>query len=110
MMDLTVAFLVALPVSCIFYGLALATFILCLKCLVTPAQLFTRMRWCFLVFSSAMIVVATIFIGQAMQHNLNAFIYYTDPGGVFVELNNPEDPMNLIHVKFFYLYNERFHC
>jgi hypothetical protein len=91
MMDLTVAFLVALPVSRIFYGLALATFIPCVKCLVTPAQSYTRMRWCFLAFSSTMVVVATISIGQAMQHNLNAFIYYTGPGGAFTELNNPKD-------------------
>jgi hypothetical protein len=94
------AYIVALPVQCVFFGLALATFILCVRALCAiPIKDFTRTRWALLAVSIATIIVGAISIGQAIAHNLFAFVYYKDGLAAFEALNINHYPAVWIHVR-----------
>jgi hypothetical protein len=93
------AYIVALPVQCVFFGLALATFLLCVRALCAiPTRDFTRTRWALLAVSIATIVVGAVSIGQAIAHNLFAFVYYKGGGHAMEALDINQYPAVWIHV------------
>jgi hypothetical protein len=98
--SITAAYIVGLAVQCSFYGLALATFFLCVRALCAlPFSAFPRSRWALLAVSTAMILVGTLSVGQAIAHNLVAFVYYKDGLAAQEELLLNQDPAIWIHVR-----------
>jgi hypothetical protein len=95
----TAAYIVGLAVQCTFFGLALATFVLCIHSLTrVPFSAFTRSRWALFAVSIAMIAVGALSVGQAIAHNLEAFVYYKGGTAAMEELNLDQDPAIWIHV------------
>jgi hypothetical protein len=100
MFAITAAYIVSLALCCIFFGLSLATFILCIRTLCAiPFRSFTRARWALLTVASLMLAVGATAIGQQLRRNLNAFVYFENGTQATQELNDPKDPMNHIHVR-----------
>lgn len=98
--DVRAAYIVSLPLSGLLFGLSLATFGLSVRYICNePFSKFTRARWVTLIVSTAMVMIGAMSIGQAIRHNLNAFVYYEGLGGAAEALNNPKDPTNYIHVR-----------
>jgi hypothetical protein len=94
------AYIVSLSVSCIFFGLSLATFVLCMRNICdAPFRTFTRVRWMLFGVTIGMLVIGVLGVGQQLRHNLNAFAYYKGGGHAEEELNDPSDPTNYIHVR-----------
>jgi hypothetical protein len=106
MFPVNTAFIVALSVSSVFFGLAIATTFLGIQALcAVPLKNFTRTRWTLLLVSCAMLVIAAISLGQELRHNLNAFVYYKGGTASVEELSDPRDPTNTIHVRLQYCEN-----
>jgi hypothetical protein len=100
MFQLTAAHIIALSVSCIFFGLAFATFVLCIKSLCSiPFRSFTRVRTALLFVSCATIVIGALSIAQALRRVLRAFVYINGGTTPVEELNDPQDLSNWIHVR-----------
>jgi hypothetical protein len=96
----TTAYIVALAVQCTLFGLGLATFVLCIHALTrVPFHEFTRSRWALFAVSIAMITVGALSVGQAIAHNLEAFVYYKGGTAPMEELNLDQDPAIWIHVR-----------
>jgi hypothetical protein len=99
MFELTAAYIVAQFMGCIFFGLALTTFILAIRTLcVLPFSSFSRARWALFAVCIATTLIGTISVSQMLRHMLNAFVYYAGTGGASAELTEIKDPMNILHV------------
>jgi hypothetical protein len=95
----TAAYIVALAVQSALFGLAFATFFLCIQALIRiPFKAFTRSRWALFAVSIAMIAVGALSVGQAIAHSLEAFVYYKGGTAAMEELNLDQDPAIWIHV------------
>jgi hypothetical protein len=99
MFELTVAHIVALAVSCIFFGLAFATFILCIQSLCSiPSRSFTRVRTSLLLVSCMTFVIGALSVAQALRRVSRAFVYVKGGTTPVKELSNPHDISNWINV------------
>jgi hypothetical protein len=73
------AYMIASPVSSVFFGMALITFALATQSfLKVPFKQFTKSRWALLGASILMMIVSVLGFAQSLQHNLVAFVYYKD--------------------------------
>ncbi|RPD65740.1 hypothetical protein L226DRAFT_609464 [Lentinus tigrinus ALCF2SS1-7] len=86
---------VALYMQCIFYGIALVTVAYGLRVLLWSRDGHLKSRasinWVMIGTTVAMFIVATLELAVGFQQNLEAFIYYTGPGGPtgeFLDISN----------------------
>jgi hypothetical protein len=99
MFPLTAAYTVALAVSCVFFGLAFATFVLCMRALcVIPFKSYTRVRWCLFVVSCGTSLIAAISIAQGLRRLLLMFIYHKNGTAPLEVIDDPHDISNWLHV------------
>jgi hypothetical protein len=95
----TAAYIVALAVQSALFGLAFATFFLCIHALIRiPFRAFTRSRWALFAVSIAMITSGAVSAGAALAHNLDAFVYYKGGTAPMEELNLSRVPTIWIKV------------
>jgi hypothetical protein len=94
------AYMIASPVSSVFFGMALITFALATQSfLKVPFKQFTKSRWALLGASILMMIVSVLGFAQSLRHNLVAFVYYKDGMAAEEQLTQfPRDPTNYIHV------------
>ncbi|THG98149.1 hypothetical protein EW026_g4000 [Hermanssonia centrifuga] len=90
---ITVAQIVALFMESIFYGIYLVTLGHCLKALLCKKDKFIfksrrEIKWIMVIVAFLMATFATLDVAFGLRHNLDAFIYYTGPGGATAEFGN----------------------
>ncbi|KAH7882637.1 hypothetical protein F5I97DRAFT_1931248 [Phlebopus sp. FC_14] len=84
----TTAQIVALFMECILYGVHLVTLAQCLRSLLwsdVENRLKRKINWRMLTVALLMGLIATLDVAFGLRHNLDAFVYYTGPGGPTTE-------------------------
>ncbi|KAJ7431323.1 hypothetical protein FB451DRAFT_1157165 [Mycena latifolia] len=83
--------IVGLFMETLLYGVYLVTLVPCLYALLwSPADhhFKNRIHWSMLTAAILMFTFATLDVTFGLRHNLDAFVYYTGPGGAKEELEN----------------------
>lgn len=81
--------IVALFMESITYGMYLVTLVICARALFFDAQGIKRiLNWPMIVVMTLMAIFATLDVALGLRHNLEAFIYYSGPGGPEAEFDN----------------------
>ncbi|TCD63102.1 hypothetical protein EIP91_006006 [Steccherinum ochraceum] len=86
-LPLDVAQLAGLFTECILYGIFLVTFAMCVKALFTSALPGRLKRYLLIVATLLLFIFATMDVAFGLRHILDAFVYYTGPGGPIAELS-----------------------
>ncbi|RDX54731.1 hypothetical protein OH76DRAFT_1398121 [Lentinus brumalis] len=93
--------LVALYMQCICYGMVLITVAYGLRVLLWSRDGHLKSRahinWILVGATIAMFTIATLEMALGLQHNLDAFIYYTGPGGAIGEFSDISNWVNVMH-------------
>ena len=96
--------LVALFMEAVTYGIYVVTFAMCARALFWDKQgLKKRINWPMVVVMALMAIFATLDLALGLRHNLNAFIYYTGPGGAAAEFDNISYWVNVMKVRKLYV-------
>lgn len=97
----TEAQIVALFMEAVSYGIYVVTLALCIRALFWDRQ-GTRKKavnWPMVVVMVLMAVFATLDMSLGLKHNLDAFIFYTGPGGAAAEFDNISYWVNVMKVR-----------
>ncbi|KAH7882652.1 hypothetical protein F5I97DRAFT_1816635 [Phlebopus sp. FC_14] len=87
----TTAQIVGLFMECILYGVYLVTLVQCLRALLwsdAESSFKRKANWPMLTVALLMGLFATLDVAFGLRHNLDAFVYYTGPGGATAEFAN----------------------
>ncbi|KAI0049447.1 hypothetical protein FA95DRAFT_1604415 [Auriscalpium vulgare] len=87
--------LIALFIESVFYGLYLVTFGISIRVLAFTKS-FCQRRICLLTVVLLLFVVATLNIAFSLRHVLDAFVWYTGPGGARAQLYDISNRVNAI--------------
>lgn len=91
--------IVALFMESITYGMYLVTLVICARALFFDAQGIKRiLNWPMIVVMTLMAIFATLDVALGLRHNLEAFIYYSGPGGPAAEFDNISYWVNVMKV------------
>jgi hypothetical protein len=95
--------IVGLFMETLLYGVYLVTLGQCLHALLwSPAEhrfrAKNKIHWPMLVAAILMFTFATLDVAFGLRHNLDAFVYYTGPGGAKEELENISYWVNVMKV------------
>lgn len=94
--------LVALFMEAVTYGIYVVTFALCARALFWNKQGLKSRRtihWPMVVVMVLMAIFATLDLALGLRHNLEAFIFYTGPGGAAAEFDNISYWVNVMKVR-----------
>lgn len=92
--------IVALFMESITYGMYLVTLVICARALFFDAQGIKRiLNWPMIVVMTLMAIFATLDVALGLRHNLEAFIYYSGPGGPEAEFDNISYWVNVMKVR-----------
>ena len=95
----TEAQIVALFMECIVYGIYLVTIWITARALFFDALgERKKVNWPMVAVMSLMAVFATLDVALGLKHNLDAFIFYTGPGGPQEEFENISYWVNVMKV------------
>jgi hypothetical protein len=100
-LTLSEAYLAGLTSTSVLYGISVVTYYACVRALIFEAwqrRAITRTRIAMFACATGMWLVATVGVGQMLQHMLNAFVHYKGEGGADASFSTLEDPMNVVHV------------
>ncbi|RPD79531.1 hypothetical protein L226DRAFT_567624 [Lentinus tigrinus ALCF2SS1-7] len=93
--------LVGVYMQGIFYGIDLITVAYGLRVLLWTRDWHfkgrTRISWIMVGTTIAMFTIATLEMALGLLHNLQAFIYYTGPGGAIAEFDDISSWVNVVH-------------
>ena len=98
--------LVALFMEAVTYGIYVVTFALCARALFWDRQGLKNRRainWPMVVVMVLMSIFATLDVALGLRHNLDAFIFYTGPGGAAAEFDNISYWVNVMKVRTHYV-------
>ena len=99
----TEAQIVALFMECIVYGIYLVTLWITARALFFDALgERKKVNWPMVAVMSLMAVFATLDVALGLKHNLDAFIFYTGPGGPQEEFENISYWVNVMKVRLFF--------
>lgn len=91
--------IVALFMESIAYGIYLVTLGLCARRLFWDYQGLRRtVNWPMVVVAALMSVFATLDVALGLRHNLDAFIFYSGPGGADGEFDDISNWVNVMKV------------
>ena len=91
--------LVALFMEAIAYGIYLVTLGLCVRALFWGSTgTKERYNWPLVVVAALMCTFATFDVAFGLRHNLDAFIFYTGPGGPDAEFEDISYWVNVMKV------------
>ena len=94
-----VAQLVALFMEAVTYGIYVVTLALCVRSLFWGRHgLKATVNWPMAAVTALMCVFATLDVALGLRHNLEAFVYYTGPGGPAAEFDNISYWVNVMKV------------
>ena len=93
--------LVALFMESVTYGIYLVTLGICAHVLFWDRQgLRQRINWSMVTVVTLMAVFSTLDVALGLRHNLDAFIFYTGPGGPDGEFDNISNWVNVMKVRY----------
>lgn len=91
--------LVALFMEAVAYGIYLVTLGICARALFWDRLGFRHaVNWPMVAVVLAMAIFATIDVALGLRHNLDAFIFYSGPGGADGEFDNISNWVNVMKV------------
>jgi hypothetical protein len=92
--------IVGLWLETLFWGFFLITFFMCLRTLLfneeDELKRKEHINWPMLMVALLLFVFATLDVILGFVHNLQAFIFYTGPGGSDAEFTNISDIINIM--------------
>lgn len=93
--------IVALFMEAVAYGVYLVTAGLCARALLGGhrRQRGARRRWPLAAVAGAMALFATLDVAFGLRHNLDAFVFYSGPGGADAEFEDISYWVNVMKVR-----------
>ena len=95
----TEAQIVALFMEAVTYGVYVVTLAMCIRSLFWDRQgLKTKINWAMVIVMVLMAIFSTLDVALGLRHNLDAFIFYSGPGGPAAEFDNISYWVNVMKV------------